>query len=137
MTVLISLFLVDCDFELEPCFRCSYIYRCHYHVIIVFQEVFPIARKLGERVLENCATKLKPYLVQSVKTLGISVDDYSNVLASICKDTSDSLEKNGVCVTGEHVVSFLSVLCQLIFEIFYDEKLIIDIHLVILTFAGR
>ncbi|XP_061365246.1 sister chromatid cohesion protein PDS5 homolog C-like [Gastrolobium bilobum] len=58
------------------------------------KEVFPIAQKLGERVLESCATKLKPYLVLAVKTLGISVDDYSNVLASICQDTSDSLEKN-------------------------------------------
>ncbi|CAK8568553.1 unnamed protein product [Lathyrus sativus] len=65
------------------------------------EEVSPIARKLGERVLENCATKLKPYLVQAVRILGISVDDYSKVLASICQDTCDSLEKNGVCVTSE------------------------------------
>ncbi|RZC15275.1 Sister chromatid cohesion protein PDS5-like B-B isoform I [Glycine soja] len=67
------------------------------------KEVFPIAQKLGERVLESCATKLKPYLVQSVKSLGISVDDYSAVLASICQDTSDDLEKNDTCVTSEHV----------------------------------
>jgi hypothetical protein len=67
-------------------------------LIIVVQEVLPIARKLGERVLKNCATKLKPYLVQAVRTFGTSVDDYSEVLASICQDTSDSLEKNGVCV---------------------------------------
>ncbi|KAL5074441.1 hypothetical protein RYX36_013425 [Vicia faba] len=66
------------------------------------EEVSPIARKLGERVLENCATKLKPYLVQAVRILGISVDDYSQVLASICQDTCDILEKNGVCVTSEH-----------------------------------
>ncbi|KAI5403849.1 hypothetical protein KIW84_051121 [Lathyrus oleraceus] len=66
------------------------------------EEVSPIARKLGERVLENCATKIKPYLVQAVRILGISVDDYSKVLASICQDTCDSLEKNGVCVTSEH-----------------------------------
>jgi hypothetical protein len=59
------------------------------------KEVLPIARKLGERVLKNCATKLKPYLVQAVRTFGTSVDDYSEVLASICQDTSDSLEKNG------------------------------------------
>ncbi|KAJ1413122.1 Armadillo-type fold [Sesbania bispinosa] len=69
------------------------------------EEVFPVAKKLGERVLENCGTKLKPYLVQAVKTWGISVDDYSTVLASICQDTSesDSLEKNDVCVTSEHL----------------------------------
>ncbi|XP_045801488.1 sister chromatid cohesion protein PDS5 homolog C-like isoform X2 [Trifolium pratense] len=66
------------------------------------EEVLPIARKLGESVLKNCATKVKPYLVQAVRTIGISVDDYSEVLASICQETSDSLEKNGVCVTDEH-----------------------------------
>ncbi|RZC15271.1 Sister chromatid cohesion protein PDS5-like B-B isoform E [Glycine soja] len=68
------------------------------------EEVFPIAQKLGERVLDSCATKLKPYLVQAVKSLGISVDDYSTVLASICQeDTSNDLEKNDICVTSEHV----------------------------------
>jgi len=76
---------------------------------------------LGERVLENCATKLKPYLVQAVRSLGVSVGDYSAVLASICQDTSDDLEKNDTCVTSEHAVSFLSVFCRLIFETFHDE----------------
>ncbi|WVZ19027.1 hypothetical protein V8G54_006349 [Vigna mungo] len=66
------------------------------------EEVFPIAQKLGERVLENCATKLKPYLVQIVRSLDVSVDDYSAVLALICQDTSDDLEKNDTCVTSEH-----------------------------------
>jgi len=79
---------------------------------------------LGERVLDSCATKLKPYLVQAVKSLGISVDDYSTVLASICQeDTSNDLEKNDICVTSEHVVSFLLVFCQFMFETFYDEKI--------------
>ena len=77
---------------------------------------------MGERVIESCATKLKPYLVQAVKSLGISVDDYSSVLASICQDTSDDLEKNDTCVTSEHVVSFLLVFCQLMSETFHDEK---------------
>lgn len=67
------------------------------------EEVSPIAQKLGERVLESCATKLKPYLVQAVKSLGLSLDDYSAVLASICQDMSDDLEKNDTCVTSEHV----------------------------------
>lgn len=78
---------------------------------------------MGERVLENCATKLKPYLVEAVKSLEISLDDYSTVLASICQDTSDDLEKNDTCVTSEHVVSFLLVFCQLIFGAFYNEKI--------------
>ena len=57
-----------------------------------------------------------------MKSLGISVDDYSAVLASICQDVSDDLEKNDTCVTSEHVVSFLLVFCQLMSETFHDEK---------------
>ncbi|KAK2452861.1 hypothetical protein P8452_00562 [Trifolium repens] len=45
--------------------------------------VLPIARKLGESVLQSCATKVKPYLRQAVNKLGISLDDYSGVLASM------------------------------------------------------
>ncbi|XP_028782650.1 microtubule-associated protein futsch [Neltuma alba] len=56
--------------------------------------VLPLAKKLGERVLESCATKLKPYLVQAVSTLGISLDDYSKVLATICQETPGSAEQN-------------------------------------------
>ncbi|KAK8465453.1 hypothetical protein PHAVU_009G087900 [Phaseolus vulgaris] len=67
------------------------------------EEASPIAQKLGERVLENCATKLKPYLVKAVKSLGISLDGYSIVLASIYQDTSVDLEKNDTCVTSEHL----------------------------------
>ncbi|KAK4277237.1 hypothetical protein QN277_015259 [Acacia crassicarpa] len=58
------------------------------------EEVLPLAKKLGERVLESCATKLRPYLVQAVKTLGISLDDYSKALATICQETSVSVEQN-------------------------------------------
>ncbi|XP_039688124.1 triadin isoform X2 [Medicago truncatula] len=68
------------------------------------EEVLPIARKLGERVLESCATRLKPCLLQAVNTLGISLDDYGDVLASICKETSDNLAQNDVCATSGHVV---------------------------------
>ncbi|XP_027903967.1 uncharacterized protein LOC114163817 [Vigna unguiculata] len=57
------------------------------------EEACPIAQKLGEKVLESCSTKLKPYLVQAVKSLGISVDDYSMVLASIFQEVNkDSRE---------------------------------------------
>ncbi|KAL5071500.1 hypothetical protein RYX36_022387 [Vicia faba] len=58
------------------------------------EEALPIARKLGERVLESCATRLKPYLMQAVNTLGISLDDYSDVLASLCNDSSDNSAQN-------------------------------------------
>lgn len=83
------------------------------------QEVLPISRKLGERVLESCATKLKPYLAQAVKTLEMSLDDYSKVVASICKDASDDAEQNEVHASDEHVVISFSCFKFKIFNWFY------------------
>ena len=77
-------------------------YSNHSHLVSVnelaaftiLQEVLPVARKLAERVLESSGTKLKPYLIQAVQTLGISFDDYSKVVASICQETSGDVEQN-------------------------------------------
>lgn len=56
--------------------------------------MLPIARKLGEKVFENCADKLKPCLIQAVKSLGISLDDYSKIVSSICQGTSSTADQN-------------------------------------------
>lgn len=69
-----------------------------------FQEVLPVARKLAERVFETCAAKVKPYLMQAVKTLGISFDDYSEVVGSICQETSSAVEQNEAHATGKDTV---------------------------------
>ncbi|KAL2549242.1 uncharacterized protein Fot_10772 [Forsythia ovata] len=45
----------------------------------------PFSFKLGKRVLENCASKLKPYLQAAVSCMGISFGDYANIVASICQ----------------------------------------------------
>lgn len=67
---------------------------------------------MGERVLESCATKLKDYLIDEVKSLGIVFNDYSKVLASICQEAGDDAEQNEgrgaeqneVCDSEENVV---------------------------------
>ncbi|XP_028801530.1 sister chromatid cohesion protein PDS5 homolog [Neltuma alba] len=66
--------------------------------------VWPNAKIFGEMVLESCAEKLKPYLVPAIPTFGISLDNYSNVLASICEGTSGSLEQNDSRVSNENMV---------------------------------
>lgn len=73
----------------------------------VFQEVLPIAQKLAEKVLESCATKVKPYLIHAVKALGISVDDYSDIVASMCQEMSVSSEENDVQNADENKVTLL------------------------------
>ncbi|KAF9616568.1 hypothetical protein IFM89_030335 [Coptis chinensis] len=66
------------------------------------QDILPIARKLGEKVLEKCSTKLKPYLVQAVKSMGMSPDEYSRIVGTICQESSDTTEHNDDSVSGEH-----------------------------------
>ena len=61
---------------------------------------------MGERVLELCAAKVKPYLVQAVKDLGISLDDYSKVVATICQDADGDVEQNEVQASDENTVHF-------------------------------
>lgn len=70
----------------------------------IFQEVLPVARKLGEKVLESCANKVKPYLQHAVKSLDISLDDYSEIVASICQ--SGTVEQNDAHAADENKVSF-------------------------------
>ncbi|XP_043810675.1 altered inheritance of mitochondria protein 21 isoform X3 [Manihot esculenta] len=65
------------------------------------EEVLPVARKLGEKVLENCATKVKPYLQHAVKSLGISLDEYNEIVFSICQEISGTVEQTDVHATDE------------------------------------
>ncbi|XP_026411646.1 uncharacterized protein LOC113306938 [Papaver somniferum] len=65
------------------------------------QDVLPTMRKLAEKVLENCKTKLKPYLKQIVEDTGLSLNDYSDVVSCICHETPDAI-KHCDDVSEEH-----------------------------------
>ncbi|XP_034922189.1 sister chromatid cohesion protein PDS5 homolog D isoform X2 [Populus alba] len=56
------------------------------------QSFSPIAWKLGERVITNCAAKIKPYLKEAVQSTGIPLDEYAPIVASIFLDESHTLE---------------------------------------------
>uniref|UniRef100_UPI001A7E080B hypothetical protein n=1 Tax=Escherichia coli TaxID=562 RepID=UPI001A7E080B len=77
-------------------------------ISLMYQEVVPVAHKLGEKVLETCGTKVKPYLVHAVKSLGLSIDDYSDVVATICQDMCGTDEQNDVHAAVENKVVFSS-----------------------------
>ncbi|KAI5556158.1 hypothetical protein BDE02_18G016600 [Populus trichocarpa] len=66
------------------------------------EEALPVAQKLGEKVLETCATKVKPYLIQAVKSLGVSLDDYSDIVGSMCQEISGSIEQKDVHAGDEN-----------------------------------
>ncbi|XP_020683417.2 uncharacterized protein LOC110100313 isoform X1 [Dendrobium catenatum] len=56
--------------------------------------VMPVVRRLAEKVISNCYMKLKPYIVAAVQSIGTSLSDYSDIVASIRQDSSVALEKN-------------------------------------------
>ncbi|KAH6757885.1 hypothetical protein C2S52_023207 [Perilla frutescens var. hirtella] len=55
------------------------------------QDVAMVAKQLAERVLQNSADKLRPYLRQAVTSLETSMDDYSEVVASVCRENTDAV----------------------------------------------
>ncbi|KAG6669584.1 hypothetical protein CIPAW_01G254100 [Carya illinoinensis] len=63
----------------------------------------PIAWQLGEKVITNCAVKLKHYLKEAVQSMGIALDDYSQIVTSICQSGPTLLEHEQVNGYGEHL----------------------------------
>ncbi|KAK8535207.1 hypothetical protein V6N13_081344 [Hibiscus sabdariffa] len=66
------------------------------------EEVLPIARRLANSVLENCALKVKPYLMQAVENSGIRFEDYSSVVTSICQAAPNAVVQDDDA-TDKHV----------------------------------
>ncbi|KAL6331445.1 hypothetical protein AAG906_011384 [Vitis piasezkii] len=67
------------------------------------QDVLLIARKLGKKVIQNCALKLRPYMMQAVEFMGFPLDNYYEIVASICQETSDAIKQNDANVSNECV----------------------------------
>ncbi|KAG8639428.1 uncharacterized protein LOC110631345 isoform X2 [Manihot esculenta] len=68
------------------------------------KHVLPIARRLSERVIENCASKLELYMHQAVQHTGLPVDNYAKIVAHICDGKSEPVQQNSrYNNTGRHV----------------------------------
>lgn len=63
--------------------------------------------------MTNCAVKLKDCLKETVQSMDIALDDYSEIVTSICKTGSDHLEHEPVNGSEEHFVSFKFSLVKL------------------------
>ncbi|KAF3663138.1 putative transcription initiation factor TFIID subunit 5-like [Capsicum annuum] len=55
-------------------------------------EATPIAKRLGETVLANCAAKLKPYLPQAVDSLQIPLNEYDKIVTSVLEGTLPAVD---------------------------------------------
>ncbi|RRT84295.1 hypothetical protein BHE74_00005514 [Ensete ventricosum] len=68
------------------------------------KDILPVVRRLSEKVISNCAGKLKPYIVELSQSVGTPLNKYGKVVASICQENSDGVEQNDANVSGEIVV---------------------------------
>ncbi|XP_056851793.1 sister chromatid cohesion protein PDS5 homolog C isoform X2 [Raphanus sativus] len=64
------------------------------HYVRKDDEVPQVSRTLAEQVLSKCASKLKNYLTEAVKSSGVSLDKYSKIVASICEGTFSALQQD-------------------------------------------
>ena len=61
-------------------------------------------RRLAEKVIANCGTKLKPYLVDKFNSTGVPLSDYCDIVASVCQGNSDDFDQDGLEASNEHLV---------------------------------
>ncbi|CAL0325916.1 unnamed protein product [Lupinus luteus] len=58
------------------------------------QTISPSSWTLGEKVITNCAVKLKPYIMKSMESSDRAVDEYAQIVATICQNGSESPQRN-------------------------------------------
>ncbi|RDY02367.1 Sister chromatid cohesion protein PDS5-like B-B, partial [Mucuna pruriens] len=59
------------------------------------QTISPISWTLGEKVITNCAVKLKPYLAKAVESSGRALNEYALIVTEICQNESESAQCDG------------------------------------------
>ncbi|CAL9056628.1 unnamed protein product [Musa banksii] len=68
------------------------------------QNILPVVRRLGEKVISNCSGKLKPYLLEFSQSVGTHLNRYSKAVASICQEHLDGVELNDANASDEIMV---------------------------------
>ncbi|XP_078433556.1 sister chromatid cohesion protein PDS5 homolog E-like [Wolffia australiana] len=66
------------------------------------KDILPVARTLAEKVITNCAVKLKPCLMEAVESVGAPLTDYSKIIATICQESADALEHLNTAKVNEN-----------------------------------
>ncbi|KAL3650663.1 hypothetical protein CASFOL_007066 [Castilleja foliolosa] len=68
------------------------------------EAVLPIAKKLAERVIQKSADRLRPCLAEVVKSFDGSLDDYGEVVASLCRENTDTVENRNDNISRDELV---------------------------------
>ncbi|XP_042394976.1 uncharacterized protein LOC121985530 isoform X2 [Zingiber officinale] len=78
------------------------------------KDILPAVRKLGEKVIRNCAGKLKPYFLELSQSVGSFSNDYGKLVDSICQESYGGIKQNDRNTSGEITESAkveVTVLC--------------------------
>ena len=76
------------------------------YFILFSQTISPISWTLAEKVITNCAVKLKPYLMRAVESSGRALDEYAQIVTSICQNGSESPQRDHSNDSHKAVVRF-------------------------------
>ncbi|XP_057525126.1 sister chromatid cohesion protein PDS5 homolog C-like isoform X2 [Amaranthus tricolor] len=68
------------------------------------KDVLPIARQLGENVIKQCASKLKPYLAPALKSLGTTIDDYTKAVSEVLQVESEANDSQHAMAASKNAV---------------------------------
>ncbi|KAL3528972.1 hypothetical protein ACH5RR_008294 [Cinchona calisaya] len=78
----------------------------------------PISSWLGENVLKNCSAKVKPYLMKAVKSMRLNVNDYADIVASLCQDmpAGDNVVMLEAETNASHLLEAEAQLCKSVWD---------------------
>ncbi|XP_015161620.1 uncharacterized protein [Solanum tuberosum] len=77
----------------------------------------PISSKLGEKILKECASTVRPCLLKALKSRSMNLDEYTEIIASICNEIpkGEQMTENEN-VTAEKVGPSAAVICETLLE---------------------
>ncbi|KAL7114306.1 hypothetical protein ACP275_04G112200 [Erythranthe tilingii] len=67
------------------------------------KNVSPVSWELGKAVFEKCSTKLQPYLKEAVKKMNLEVNDYAEIVVSLCTNENMLEEETAAALSGDGV----------------------------------
>ncbi|XP_065865445.1 sister chromatid cohesion protein PDS5 homolog E-like [Euphorbia lathyris] len=70
------------------------------------QNLSPTSWKLGREVMKNCATKISPYILKALNSIGDSLDNYDQLVSSICQNATDNIKPLDIRGSGEHSINY-------------------------------
>ncbi|KAF7814492.1 sister chromatid cohesion protein pds5-like [Senna tora] len=64
---------------------------CIFEIIRIPSPNSPYSDEQMKKLIRNCAIQLEPYLMQDVQSSGRDLNDYAQIVASICQDESNKM----------------------------------------------